>query len=189
MSVPLLSRERIVSEAIALLDDEGPGALSMRRLAGRLGTSTMSTYHYVPDKAALVEAIAEQIMSDLDQPAEDVAWDEALRTMATSFRALTRRHPGVFALLLSGRRPAAMLRTAEGVVARLESAGFSHEDALTVFRITIRYLLGSALVEADAQQPGDTVDATFAAGLDALIAGVATWPGAPTRKARTAPQK
>lgn len=181
MSVIPLSLDRIVSEAIALLDDEGPGALSMRRLAGRLGTSTMSTYHHVPDKAALVEAIAEEVMADLEQPPEDAPWDDALRTMATSFRALTRRHPGVFGVLLSGRRPAAMLRTAEGVVARLEAAGFSHQDALTVFRITIRYLLGSALVESDSSLPPSTVDATFAAGLDALIAGVAGWPGAPAR--------
>jgi AcrR family transcriptional regulator len=77
-----LTRDRIVEEAIALVDEEGAAALSMRRLAARLGTSTMSTYHHLPDKQALREAIAVRIMSELAEPAPDTSWDEALREMA-----------------------------------------------------------------------------------------------------------
>src|SRR6516165_10640034 len=66
-TVPL-TRERIVDEAIALIDAEGANALSMRRLAVRLGTSTMSTYHHIPDKQALRDAIAERLMADLAEP-------------------------------------------------------------------------------------------------------------------------
>ena len=68
-----LTRDRIVEEAMALVDEEGPDALSMRRLAVRLGTSTMSTYHHLPDKRSLLEAIAEQVMAELETPDDDVA--------------------------------------------------------------------------------------------------------------------
>ena len=167
-----LTPERIVEEAIALLDAEGPEALSMRRLAARLGTSTMSTYHHVPDKRALIEAIAERIMSELEQPSDDVRWDEAVRRMATSFRALTQAHPAVFRVLLSGERPTALVRTADDVVHRLEAAGFEHEVAVMTFRTLIRYLIGSTVLEADSPLHRDHQDDTFRHRLEVIIAGV-----------------
>ena len=149
-----LSVERIVAEAIALLDEEGAEALSMRRLAARLGTSPMSTYHHVPDKAALIEAIAEQVMGELERPPADVPWDQVVRRMAASFRSLTSTHPAVFRVLLSGPRPSALIRTADDVVHRFEEAAFSP------------VLEGEGRVTAAAQ------DETFAYGLDAIIAGI-----------------
>ena len=168
-----LTPERIVDEAIALLDAEGPEALSMRRLAARLGTSTMSTYHHVPDKQTLIEAIAERTMSELEQPSDDVPWDEAVRRMATSFRGLTHAHPAVFRVLLSGERPTALVRTADDVVHRLEAAGFDPEAALMTFRTLIRYLLGSTVLEADTPLHRDQQDETFRYGLEVIIAGIA----------------
>ena len=148
-----------MAEAIALLDEEGAGALSMRRLASRLGTSPMSTYHHVPDKAALVEAIAEQVMSELERPPDGAPWDEVVRRMAASFRSLTRAHPAAFRVLLSGPRPSALVRTADDVVQRLEDAGFSTDEA------------GTTVLEGEGR--GRAVqDETFAHGLDVLIAGI-----------------
>jgi AcrR family transcriptional regulator len=144
----------------------------MRRLAARLGTSTMSTYHHVPDKRTLIEAIAERIMSELEQPPDDVAWDDAVRRMAFSFRALTHDHPAVFRVLLSGERPVALVRTAEGVVHRLEAAGFEPESAVLTFRTFIRYLIGSTVLEADSPNHPQEQDDTFRHGLEVLIAGV-----------------
>jgi len=176
---PPLSLDRIVDEAISLVDAEGADALTMRRLAVRLGTSTMSTYHHVPDKQALIEAIAERVISDLEQPPEDAAWTEAVRLMAASFRSLTHAHPAVFQVLLSGQRPAALTRAAEGVVHRLEAAEFAPADALVTFRVFIRYLIGSTVLEADS--PSDRVDQddTFRHGLDVLIAGIESLRPAP----------
>jgi AcrR family transcriptional regulator len=169
-----LTPERIVDEAIALLDAEGPEALSMRRLAARLGTSTMSTYHHVPDKQTLIEAIAERIMSELERPSDDVPWDEAVRRMATSFRGLTQAHPAVFRVLLSsGERPTALVRTADDVVHRLEAAGFDPESALLTFRTLIRYLLGSTVLENDSPLNRASQDHTFRYGLEVIIAGIA----------------
>ena len=68
-----LSRERIVEEALALLDEEGEEALSMRRLAQRLGASTMSTYHHVSDKETLLDLVTDRVMSELRLPSHDAS--------------------------------------------------------------------------------------------------------------------
>lgn len=175
---PPLSRDRIVDEAIALLDDEGPAALSMRKLAQRLGVSTMSTYHHIADKDALVEAIAERILGSLDEPDADATWPDAVRTLAWSFRALTIEHPAVFRVLLSGPRPSAMLRTADDVRALLEQRGFDEHDSLLVFRTFIRYLMGSTVAELGGFGGGSgtrgkaAAERQFRYGLEAIIAGV-----------------
>ena len=167
-----LSVERIVAEAIALLDEEGAEALSMRRLAARLGTSPMSTYHHVPDKAALIEAIAEQVMGELERPPADVPWDQVVRRMAASFRSLTSTHPAVFRVLLSGPRPSALIRTADDVVHRFEEADFSPAEAALSFRTIIRYLIGTTVLEGEGRVTAAAQDETFAYGLDAIIAGI-----------------
>jgi AcrR family transcriptional regulator len=167
-----LTRDRIVEEAIALVDEEGSGALSMRRLAARLGTSTMSTYHHLPDKQALREAIAERVMSELAEPGPDTAWDEALRELAWSFRSLTLAHPAVFQLLLVAPRPAALGAAADSAVNLLVAAGFSTEQALLVFRTFIRFLLGVVVIEGDLRRDRDH-DEAFAFGVEALLRGIA----------------
>ncbi len=167
-----LTRDRIVDEAMALVAEEGPDALSMRRLAVRLGTSTMSTYHHLPDKSSLLEAIAEQVMAELENPDDDAPWDDVLRQMSWSFRALTRRHRNVFQLLLAGSRPEALLRTAEEVIARLIAAGFSTERALLVFRSFIRYLLGVTMVESGTVVDTPGLEESFHFGIETLIAGI-----------------
>ncbi len=166
-----LTRERIVEEAMALIDAEGANALSMRRLAVRLGTSTMSTYHHIPDKQALREAIAERVMADLVEPGPTLAWDEALRELAWSFRALTLAHPAVFQLLLDTPRPAALGVAAESAIQRLIAGGFSTERAVLVFRTFIRYLLGVVVIEADIP-PDDAHDQAFGYGIETLLKGI-----------------
>ena len=169
-TVPL-TRERIVDEAIALIDAEGANALSMRRLAVRLGTSTMSTYHHIPDKQALRDAIAERLMADLAEPDPALPWQEALRELAWSFRSLTLAHPAVFQVLLDTPRPAALGAAAESAIKRLVDGGFSSEQAVLVFRTFIRYLLGVVVIEAD-EPPDDAHDRAFAYGIDTLLKGI-----------------
>lgn len=172
-----LSRDRIVDEAIALLDEEGEAALSMRRLAQRLGVSTMSTYHHVKDKEALLDAVTERVMSHLEVPSPDASWHDAVRTMAWSFRQLTHDHPAVFRMVLARPRPAGMLVTSQNVREVLIDRGLDPDRASTIFRCTVRYLLGSTLgevggfgglgIDRHTQEAHDV----FSAGIEALIAG------------------
>ncbi len=178
-----LSRGRIVDEAIALLDEEGVNGLSMRRLAQRLGVSTMSTYHHVADKADLVEAIAERVTAGLEAPPPDASWEEAARTLSWSFRSLTQRHPAAFQLLISGPRPDALVRTTTEVINVFESSGFGRDEAEEVVAVLLRYLLGDFAVGRDLSGEGPPAvmatdsaaqrESRFRFGLEVVIAGVA----------------
>ncbi|NLA34694.1 MAG: TetR family transcriptional regulator [Actinobacteria bacterium] len=172
-----LSRERIVDEAIALLDEEGEGALSMRRLAQRLGVSTMSTYHHVKDKEALLDLVTSRVMADLELPAPDASWQDAVRTMCWSFRHLTHAHPAVFRMVLARPRPAGMLVTSQNVRSVLTDRGLDDERATIIFRCCVRYLLGSTLGEVGGfgglgiDRKTEDARRVFEAGVEALIAG------------------
>lgn len=65
---PALSRERIVAEAVRLLDEEGMEALSMRGLAVRLGTAATSLYRHVANKDELIELVVDELYGELEVP-------------------------------------------------------------------------------------------------------------------------
>ena len=124
-----LSRDIILSSALDLVDEEGLSALSLRSLGKRLGVSQAAFYRHFPDKAALLEGIAEQVWrltfdSFLDrvdtgafnpesaptptpamsEPTEDVPASPLLiymRTYAHCLASTLRSHPGAVMLLLT----------------------------------------------------------------------------------------
>jgi AcrR family transcriptional regulator len=61
-----LTRERIITAAVELIEREGVEAVSMRRIAGLLGSGVMSLYNHVPSKAAVLDGVAERVMSGID---------------------------------------------------------------------------------------------------------------------------
>ncbi|KIH99862.1 TetR family transcriptional regulator [Streptomonospora alba] len=91
-----LSLDRIVGAAVELADAEGLAAVSMRRLAERLGFTTMALYRHVPGKAELVALMCDQVHSepaagaDAEQPH---GWRGALAAWARDGLELHRRHP------------------------------------------------------------------------------------------------
>ena len=124
-----LSREIILSTALDLVDEEGLSALSLRSLGKRLGVSQAAFYRHFPDKAALLEGIAEQVWrltfeSFLDrvdtgafdpestptptptasEPPEDALTSPLviyMRTYAHCLAQTLRSHPGAVMLLLT----------------------------------------------------------------------------------------
>ncbi|MFF0495334.1 TetR/AcrR family transcriptional regulator [Nocardia aobensis] len=105
---PSLSLERIVTEAIALADAEGMAAVSMQRLAERLGCAKMALYRYVPGKAELTALMLDYGMGE--PPRVTVAdsdpepWREALRQWAHTLYERYRDHPWTVDLTV-GPRP------------------------------------------------------------------------------------
>ena len=61
-----LSRRSIVTSAIALIERDGPDALSMRRLGGRLGVEAMALYHHFGSRDELITAIADDLLAPLE---------------------------------------------------------------------------------------------------------------------------
>lgn len=101
---PDLSVDRIARAAIDVADAEGLGALSMRRVAERLGVGTMSLYTYVPGKAELIDVMLDTVQAETARP-EDVrgGWRARVEGIARENLALYRRHPWL--LQVSTARP------------------------------------------------------------------------------------
>ncbi|MDX3587970.1 TetR/AcrR family transcriptional regulator [Streptomyces europaeiscabiei] len=92
-----LDRERITATAVRLLDAEGLGKFSMRRLAAELNVTAMSVYWYVDTKDDLLELALDQAFDEMRLPAadSDEDWRDQLRTLAGEYRAVLVRHPWV----------------------------------------------------------------------------------------------
>jgi AcrR family transcriptional regulator len=107
---PALTLERIVAEAIALVDADGLANLSMQRLAERLGFTKMSLYRYVPGKAELTALMLDAAMgappdtSAAQGDSTDEAWRTELRLWAETIFERYTAHPWAIELT-TGQRP------------------------------------------------------------------------------------
>ncbi len=100
-----LSVDQIVDAAIEVADIEGLAALSMRRVAERLGVGTMSLYTHVPGKAELLDVMLDTVYGETARP-EGVAggWRARLEQIARENWALYHRHPWMLHVA-TGRPP------------------------------------------------------------------------------------
>lgn len=91
---PRLTVDRVVEVAIALADAEGLAALSMRRVAERLGVTAMSLYTYVPSKAELLDVMLDRTYGETARPeGVEGGWRARLELVARETWALYLRHP------------------------------------------------------------------------------------------------
>jgi AcrR family transcriptional regulator len=124
-----LDREQVVSAAMALADEAGLDAVSLRRVADRLGVTPMALYRHVASKDDLLDAMADRLYGELDLPADDEPWWDALAGLARSTRETVLARPWsvpLFARPLTGPHGHALdeaLRTA------LLGAGFTPSEA------------------------------------------------------------
>jgi AcrR family transcriptional regulator len=87
-----LSREEIVTTAMAIADAEGVEAVTMRRIARELGAGAMSLYWHVASKEELQDLMLEAIEAEIDVPEPSGDWRADLRTFARTARAVHLRH-------------------------------------------------------------------------------------------------
>ena len=144
----------ILQTALAIVDRDGVDRLSMRRLSDALGRDPVMIYRHVPNKAAVLDGVAEIVLAQLSVDKTDPNWATQLRTVARDFRQLALAHPNVVPLLVTrplatplGQRPPGMLRPLEGVLALLTFAGFAGDEALHIYRVLFGYLHGHILDE------------------------------------------
>ena len=146
----VLTRELIVHAAVELVEREGARALSMRAVGAELGVSAMAMYRHVPSKDALIEGIAEYVMTGLDVP-EDPAtdWKEGARALMRAFRAIAQEYPRSLALILASRIAIPVgLRAIERALTLCAEAGLDGPTSVHVTRAMMAYGLGSQLREA-----------------------------------------
>ncbi|WP_282203097.1 WHG domain-containing protein [Kitasatospora fiedleri] len=166
-AVERLSLERVLGCALEIVDRDGVDKLSMRRLARALGRDPMSLYRHAPNKAALLDGVADTLLRRLTVDADDPDWSGQLRAFARGYRRLALDHPNAVPLLVTrplatplALRPAGTLRPLEAILALLVRAGFTGTAALHAYRSLIGLLHGHVLNEL--QELVDNPDETDA---------------------------
>jgi len=149
-----ITRPLILQTALRIIDRDGVDGLSMRRLSDAVGRDTAVLYRHVPNKAAVLDGVAEIVLAQLLVDTADADWAGQLRVVAHDFRRLALAHPNVLPLLVTrplatplGQRPPGTLRHLEDVLALLTCAGFTGDDALHIYRVLFAYLYGHVLNE------------------------------------------
>ena len=167
-----LSRPLIVATALELIDTEGLGGLSMRRVGQRLGVEAMSLYGYVANREKLLDAVVDSVIDELwtdpdVQFQPEGSWQDYLQRLAHGVRRFAIAHPRAFPLVATRppeapwiRPPLRSLRWVETFLSALRSQGFDDDAVLYTYRAFSSFLLGHLLLEAGARSAEDpAVDA------------------------------
>jgi len=146
-----LSRERIVASAIELADAEGLGALSMARLAERLGCGTMSLYRHIANKDELVTFMLSAGPGPPPGPQDHTDWRGALTDWAVGLWDVYHRHPWI--LHAAAARPPAdpgQLAWLDAGLAALAGTGLSERDKLAAVMAVLHFVRGAAALDIEA---------------------------------------
>jgi TetR/AcrR family tetracycline transcriptional repressor len=144
---PQLTRERVVDEALAVIAHDGANALTMRRLAARLGVVPGALYHHVRNKQQLQDLVLDGVLAEVDlQLDPSLGWSEQLKVLAHRLRQVLEAHPGI-AGILKTRDPLGphSLALAEAFLSPLQTAGFADREAGLAFFLLVDYTIGFAV--------------------------------------------
>jgi AcrR family transcriptional regulator len=142
-----LTRERVVEEALAVIAHDGVQALTMRRLAARLGVVPGALYNHVRNKQQLQDLLLDGVLAEVDVHLDpSLAWTEQLKVLAHRLRRVLEAHPGV-AGILKTRDPLGpnSLALAEAFLGPLQTAGFGDREAGLAFFLLLDYTIGFAV--------------------------------------------
>jgi AcrR family transcriptional regulator len=158
-----LSREVIVSRAIALADAEGLEAVTIRRLAQDQGVTPMALYWHFRDKELLLDGVVERLLNEVQLPDPDPArpWDEELRGVLIALLDMLRAHPGI-AQLMHTRfiGSEAGLDISERSFGLLREAGFDASVACQLGMHALFSLTLMVIAEPGKPLPGEDVELT-----------------------------
>jgi len=142
---PTLTVEKIARTGIEIADEEGLTALSMQRIADRLGVGTMSLYTYVPDKASLLEVMLDMAFEGTTPPDRGKDWRHFLEAGAMAILAAYGRHAWAIEVFMGGPPLGpSQLRFLEAGLQALDGTGLSDEEKVDVVLSISSYARGAA---------------------------------------------
>lgn len=152
-----LSRETVVDGALALIDEEGLDALTIRGLAQRLGVTPMALYWHFKNKDELLAGLVNRLWSLVDTDVNagvdaDRPWIDQLRTLMESLVNVMRAHPASASIVMEiePEQAEACFDTMEVALDLLRRAGFSAVEAAAICRHGLRTAITLAVGQPDA---------------------------------------
>lgn len=149
-----LTTDELFERALAIVDAEGLGALTMRRLAAEVGVEAASLYHHLPNKDALLDGVVVKMRSEVRVPdpiPED--WVDLMTAIFAEYYRVLTAHPNL--VTLSGRSVETDPETS-GLIF-LTQLGFSDDEAVELWQSMIACTVGFAMF-GSAYATSDTWD-------------------------------
>ena len=154
-----LSRERIETAALDLIERVGLAAFSQRALARELSIEAMSLYHWYPSQIDLLNALLDRVIGELRVPPVGTP-AERLRDTALAFRDIARRYPAFVGSFVLPHRfnTETTMACLEAMLQVFRDAGLQGEQAARRFRAWMQFVMGALLDETVgyAKGPGAT---------------------------------
>jgi len=132
-----LTKDRLLSAAVAIADADGVGAVTMRRVSAAVGVEAMSLYHHLPGKESLLDGLVDTVVDEIyalvrtvEKSEGSLDWQQTLRRRFLTARIVMLRHPWAPGLI--GTRttiPASVFGIYEALLATMVEAGFSYHLA------------------------------------------------------------
>lgn len=147
-----VDRDDVIDSAIRLLYEQGFKGVTMRSVAHRLGVSPIPLYTKVGDKNALITAMAERLLGDIEVSFEaGSTWPEQAEQWARTYRerlkAIPDRH-----LILNNQSREVFIRATSSLLIGLRSAGLSREQAVRICRMLMWVTTGFVILESGAEK-------------------------------------
>ena len=121
-----LTRERVLTTAVALADKGGVDAISMRLIAQELGVVPMALYKHVANKDEMLDGMIDVVVGEIDPPDPALEWKAAVRTRILSARRALLRHPWASRVMESRTSPTPIvLAYMDSMIAMFVAGGFS----------------------------------------------------------------
>ena len=171
-------RRLILDQALALVDERGLAAMSMRAVAERVGLTSMALYPYVGGKDALLDGLVDLLNLELGNSAgadlAEIDWRRRLRGLGRAVRALAYAHPGAFPLLLNRSAGASASWLVAALRGVLHDAEVPDGRIPRLSRMICAFLMGYTTGEVTGGLPAAPTDpsdreAEFEADLDDLV--------------------
>jgi AcrR family transcriptional regulator len=168
-----LSRGRLVTEALGLVQEEGLDALSMRRLADRLNVKAASLYWHVRDRRELLELLAESILGRVAAPRAG-AWRPTVVGTGAALRAVVASQRDANRILLEVPDSLTGSATHLALKRQLEAAGLPTAEASEVALMAMVHVIASS---APVQEPAVDAGSIATIAIDSGSRGVLVRPG------------
>jgi AcrR family transcriptional regulator len=154
---PAHTRADIARAAMEIADSEGFDAVSMRRVAQRLGAGTMTLYHYVRNKDELITLMSDAVMAEVVVPEGELAddWRTALTQIAMRTRKAFAGHHWVFELMGDGRPGPSGMRHFEQSLHAVASLGLDRQETFELIGQIDDYVFGFSLREIQEREEHD----------------------------------
>ncbi|MCX5228776.1 TetR/AcrR family transcriptional regulator C-terminal domain-containing protein [Streptomyces sp. NPDC006553] len=145
-----LAREEIVAAALDLADAEGLHALTMRRVATRLGVSTMALYRHVPGKPELIRLMTDAACGEVPLGPVPAHWRAGLEQGARWLRDVYARHPWLAHAMASYTRPVATpnaMAYTEWMLRAMRGTPLTHTQKLHTHLAIFAYVQGLSMAD------------------------------------------